>query len=65
MVDEEETLGIINRALSGWNDNDSVIEDEICKEDELHSIEHQEGNKFRNIVNLKIINTNKNYCEAS
>ena len=42
-----------------------MIEEEICKEDESHSIEHQKENKFRNFVKIKIISTKSTEEEAN
>ena len=59
-VTEEESRSILERALSGWNEDLSEEIEELDKNEDSKEIETKDGHKFRNIVKIKIINAKRN-----
>ena len=64
-VSEKESRGIVERALSGWNEDLSEEIQELEKDEDSKEIETNDGHKFKNIVKIKIINAKKNSYRSS
>ena len=59
-VSEDESRSIVERALSGWNEDLSEEIEELDKNEDSKEIDTKDGHTFRNIVKIKIINAKRN-----
>ena len=64
-VSNDESRSIVERALSGWDEDLTEEIEDLDKSMVSKEIETKDGHKFRNIVKIKIINAKRNSHESS
>ena len=64
-VSKDESRSIVERALSGWDEDLTEEIEDLDKSKVSKEIETKDGHKFRNIVKIKIMNAKRNSHESS